>query len=87
MNTPRRVFGYTRISTSKQSLENQTYAILNYCKARGLPMPEEIVEGTASGARSWRKRDLGVLIAKMEPGQILVTSELSRIGRQKGSDE
>jgi DNA invertase Pin-like site-specific DNA recombinase len=41
----------------------------------------EIVEETISGKKSWKNRKLGDLVDKLQKGDILIITELSRLGR------
>ncbi len=74
------IFGYIRVSTDKQSVENQRYEINKFCEQR-----EDIVhrwiEETISGNKEIEKRELGKLIKRMKAGDILICTELSRLGR------
>jgi DNA invertase Pin-like site-specific DNA recombinase len=74
------VFGYIRVSTDKQELENQEYIILQYANKNGLGNVDILAE-TVSGKISWKKRELAQLVDKIDKGDTLVVSELSRLGR------
>ena len=74
------VFAYIRISTDKQETENQRFEILKYANEKKLGNVE-IIEETVSGRKSWKDRELGKLIEKVQKGDILIITELSRLGR------
>jgi len=74
------VFAYIRISTDKQETENQRFEILKYANEKKLGSVE-IIEETVSGRKSWKDRELGNLIEKVQKGDILIVTELSRLGR------
>jgi len=74
------VYGYIRVSTEKQDYENQKHGILEYVNKNRLGHVE-FVEETVSSRKKYEDRDISRLIASMKSGDILVTSELSRIGR------
>jgi len=74
------VYGYLRVSTDKQDLENQKFEILKYANAKKLGNVE-FVEETASGRKSWKNRKLGKLIEELRKGDVLIVAELSRLGR------
>jgi len=74
------VFGYIRVSTDKQETENQRFEILKYANEKKLGSVE-IIEETVSGRKSWKDRKLGKLIEKVQKGDILIITELSRLGR------
>lgn len=75
-----KVYGYIRTSMDKQDHENQRYAILEFANKKGLGNVA-FVEETVSGRVSWEKRKLASLINHVQKGDILITSELSRLGR------
>lgn len=74
------VYGYIRVSTEKQDYENQKHGILEYTNKHKLGYVE-FVEETISSRRKFEDRDLSRLISNMKKGDILIVSELSRIGR------
>lgn len=55
------VYGYIRVSTDKQTLENQRYEINEFCKANGLSV-DEWIEETISGTIIPTNRKLGKLL-------------------------
>ena len=71
---------YLRVSTDRQDLENQRFGVAEYCQANGLAL-DEVVTDTKSGKLSWRGRDLALLIARLQPGDTLITPEISRLSR------
>jgi len=74
------VYGYIRVSTDRQTVENQRFEIKNFCKKEALKV-DTWIEETISGTKDVDKRKLGDLLAKMQKGDILICSELSRLGR------
>ena len=74
------IYGYIRVSTDKQTVENQRFEITSFATARGLVISEWIEE-TISGTKDPSKRKLGVLLGRLSPGDVLLCSELSRLGR------
>ena len=75
-----KVYGYLRCSCASQDIENYKNWILQ--KANNLKLgPVEWVQETISGKRDWRKRELGKLFEKLEKGDIIITFEYSRLGR------
>lgn len=75
-----KTWSYIRISTDKQDLENQRHGVLRFCNTRGLGQVE-FVEDVASGGVKIKDRALGGLVDRLAPGDVLVVSELSRLGR------
>ena len=74
------VYGYIRVSSDKQTVENQRFEISKFVRRKKIKI-EEWIEETISGTVSPKKRNLGKLIAKAEKGDIIICSELSRLGR------
>lgn len=74
------VFGYIRVSTDKQTVENQRYEIINYCKSNGYVV-DDWIEETISGTKSYSKRALGLLLSEVKKGDYIICAELSRLGR------
>lgn len=73
-------YGYIRVSTDKQTTENQRFEILNFSNQRNTPI-DEWMEETISSSKRLDERKFGSLLSKMKKGDILVVSELSRLGR------
>jgi putative DNA-invertase from lambdoid prophage Rac len=74
------IYAYLRVSTDKQTVENQRYEILKYADTKKLSI-DQWVEETASGVKSVKDRKVGELLTRMEKGDIFLVSELSRLGR------
>jgi DNA invertase Pin-like site-specific DNA recombinase len=74
------VYGYIRVSTDRQSVENQRYEINRFCD-RNVLIVEKWVEESISGTKSIHERELGRLLKAMKKDDVLVCSELSRLGR------
>jgi DNA invertase Pin-like site-specific DNA recombinase len=74
------VYGYIRVSTDKQTVENQRFEINRFCKTQRLKV-EKWIEETISGTKSPEKRRLGTLLKTVESGDVIICSELSRLGR------
>ena len=74
------IYGYIRVSTDKQTVENQRFEIKNFANKHGLII-DKWIEETISGTKKIEKRRLGMLLYKLKEGDILIASELSRLGR------
>lgn len=74
------IYGYIRVSTDKQTVENQRFEIKRYCEYQNWSIDKWISE-TISGTKDISKRKLGLLIDVMEPGDMLICTEISRLGR------
>lgn len=74
------IYGYIRVSTDKQTVENQRFEITNYCERKSISI-ERWIEETISGTKDYEKRKLGKLIVRLNKDDVLICSELSRLGR------
>jgi DNA invertase Pin-like site-specific DNA recombinase len=74
------VYGYIRVSTDRQTVKNQRFEIGEFCKRSKIKVGKWIDE-TISGTKKVDKRKLGELLDILQKGDILVCSELSRLGR------
>ena len=75
------VYGYVRVSTNKQTLENQKFEISQYCKNNDIKDKIKFIEEIKSGKISYKDRVLGKAIKKMKSNDVLICAELSRLGR------
>ena len=73
-------YAYIRVSTDKQTVENQRFEINKFLTLSGLKI-DSWIEETISGTVSPKKRNLGKLLEKAQKGDIIICSELSRLGR------
>ena len=73
-------FGYIRVSTDKQTVENQRFEIENYCKNNNLII-NKWIEETISGTKNFSKRALGSLLNEVQKDDLIICAELSRLGR------
>ena len=74
------IYGYVRVSTDKQTLENQEFEINNFCEKEQIKIDKWITE-TISGTKDFEKRMLGRVLKKLKGGDTLICSEISRLGR------
>ena len=74
------IYGYIRVSSDKQTVENQRFEIEKFCKVNNLHI-DGWIEETISGTKSYTKRQLGGLLKKVEKDDVIICSELSRLGR------
>ena len=73
-------YAYIRVSTQTQTLENQRFEIEQWCGRHELDIDVWITE-TVSGTVRWEKRKLGRTIRRMKKSDLLVCTEISRLGR------
>ena len=74
------VYGYIRVSTDKQTVENQRFEILAFVQREGLRI-DRWIEETISGTKAIEKRKLGSLLEALQTDDLLICAELSRLGR------
>ena len=73
-------FAYIRISTDKQLCLNQRYEIENYAKTNGITI-NKFVEEVISSRKPLKERALYKLLRKLKHGDVLIATEISRLGR------
>lgn len=74
------VYGYLRVSSDKQTVENQKYEIESYCETHSLAVDYWVKE-TISGTVDFTSRKFGRLLRKAKNSDVIITTELSRLGR------
>ena len=74
---------YLRISTGGQALDSQRLAILDYAHRHGLTV-HTFVEAQVSSRHGAARRGLDTVLAQVHPGDLILVSELSRLGRSVG---
>lgn len=75
-----KTYAYLRTSTDKQDLNNQKLEILEYTRRHDLKV-DEFVEITISSRKTPKQRRIDELLTKLQTADILLVSELSRLGR------
>ncbi len=73
-------YGYIRVSTDKQTTENQRFEINKYTLERFIVI-DTWIEETISATKRLDERKFGKLLQDLQKGDVLITSELSRLGR------
>jgi len=73
-------YGYIRVSSDKQTVENQRFELTKFCDANGIAI-DGWIEETISGTTNYSKRELGKLIRKVKKDDLIICAELSRLGR------
>lgn len=74
------IYGYIRVSSDKQTVENQRFEINNFCRRNEMKI-EGWIEETISGTKAYSKRALGKLLNKIQKDDLIICAELSRLGR------
>ena len=73
-------YGYIRVSSDKQTVENQRFEIIKFSQKEGIPI-DGWIEETVSGTKDYDKRELGILLERVQNDDLIICSELSRLGR------
>lgn len=74
------IYAYVRVSTGKQTVENQRFELEKFAEERKMKVDRWISE-TVSGTKAASDRKLGPLLKRMKRGDTLIISEISRLGR------
>jgi len=74
------IYGYLRVSSDKQTVENQRFEINKFCEKKKMKV-DGWIEETISGTKAYDKRQLGCLLKRIQKGDIIICAELSRLGR------
>ena len=74
--------GYVRVSTGKQTVENQMYAIEDFCAHQNPPIQiDDWIIETASGMKHFDKRKLGKKLQSVTSDDTIISTEITRLGR------
>ena len=74
------IYGYIRVSSDKQTVENQRFEINNFCEKNEIQI-DGWIEETISGTKAYNKRQLGTLLKRVKKDDLIICAELSRLGR------
>jgi len=74
------IYGYIRVSSDRQTVENQRFEIEEFCRVNNKHI-DGWIEETISGTKEYKKRRLGTLLKRVRGGDTIICSELSRLGR------
>lgn len=73
-------FGYIRVSSDNQTVENQRYEIRKFAQKQNIEI-DSWIEEIISGTKNYEKRALGKLLKEVGKGDLIICAELSRLGR------
>ena len=74
------IYVYIRVSSDKQTVENQRFEINKFCERENLKI-DGWIEETISETKSYNKRELGKLLNQVKKDDLIICAELSRLGR------
>lgn len=75
------IYGYLRVSTDEQDSLSQKQGVDQFAKNKGWTIDEYITDEGVSGGKDPSKRNLGGLLNKIKEKDIIIASEISRLGR------
>ncbi|MDR3218385.1 MAG: master DNA invertase Mpi family serine-type recombinase [Dysgonamonadaceae bacterium] len=75
-------YGYLRVSTDEQDAQNQTLGIKSKAEQLGVSVSTWVEDSGISGTKEPENRKLGIILKEMKEGDIIIASELSRLGRK-----
>ncbi len=78
-----RIIAYLRISTQEQDLNSQKLELHEYAHKNNFKI-DEFIETEISSRKNPSERKINLLMEKLQKGDLLIVSELSRLGRSVG---
>lgn len=75
------IYGYLRVSSDEQDVNSQKQGVEAFAKEKGLVIDKFITDEGVSGGKDPDKRNLGPLLKIVKKGDIIISSEISRLGR------
>lgn len=73
-------YAYIRVSTDHQKIENQKHEINTFAQKQDIQI-NKWVDETISSRKPLPERKLGKILKRLKKGDILIATELSRLGR------
>lgn len=75
------VYGYLRVSSDDQDVNSQRQGVEAFAAAKGWTIEKYITDEGVSGGKDPDKRNLGPMLKRLQKGDIVICSEISRLGR------
>lgn len=75
------IYGYLRVSSDEQDINSQRQGVEKFAKDKGWAIDEYITDEGVSGGKNPDRRNLGPLLKKLQKADIVIASEISRLGR------
>lgn len=75
------IYGYLRVSSDEQDVNSQKQGVDQFAKDKGWEIDKYITDEGVSGGKDPDKRNLGHLLKTIGKGDIIICSEISRLGR------
>jgi DNA invertase Pin-like site-specific DNA recombinase len=74
------IYGYVRVSTVHQNVENGRFEVANFAQKQGFSIEKWVTEQISS-QKDLKKRKLSILLKRVRKGDMIITTEISRLGR------
>lgn len=75
------IYGYLRVSSDEQDVNSQKQGVEQFAKDRNLNIDKYITDEGVSGGKDPDKRNLGPLLQLLNKDDVIICSEISRLGR------
>ncbi len=75
------IYGYLRVSSDEQDVNSQKQGVEKFAAEKGWSIDEYITDEGVSGGKDPDKRNLGPLLKLVKKDDVIISSEISRLGR------
>lgn len=75
------IYGYLRVSSDEQDVNSQRQGVEQFATDHGWRIDNYITDEGVSGGKDPDKRNLGPLLKQIKKGDVIICSEISRLGR------
>lgn len=75
------IYGYLRVSSDEQDVNSQKQGVEKFAAEKGWGIDEYITDEGVSGGKDPDKRNLGPLLKLVKKEDVIISSEISRLGR------
>lgn len=75
------IYGYLRVSSDEQDVNSQKQGVVQFAQEKGWAIDKFISDEGVSGGKDPSKRKLGPMLSGIQKGDIVISSEISRLGR------
>lgn len=75
------IYGYLRVSSDEQDVNSQKQGVVKFAEEHNMPIDKFITDEGVCGGKDPDKRNLGPLLKLINEGDVIICSEISRLGR------
>lgn len=75
------IYGYLRVSSDEQDVNSQKQGVVKFASEHNMEIDKFITDEGVSGGKDPDKRNLGPLLKLINEGDVIICSEISRLGR------